>query len=465
MTIRTKLLTALLCLVALFGIVGIVACQSLLRVAAGTDTITRVWREMEIVHDVRTQLDLAMHPLHNWFIVGDPQYRTMFAEHYQDLTSKVGKVKHLKFGAGGVESVQALDGKVRDLGKAARRLFAAPSADRHEIVRQLDGIYRDFYSPAVAVTERLLSMQHERLLRAHAAAQQAKRQALTVTLAGGGVAILLALGVGFVGAELISRPIHQLRQTAHLIGQGDLSQRVRVATHDEIADLAQEFNRMAERLNESYSTLEQKVAERTHELSLSILEAHHRIKNNLQAVADMLTLCLLDSSETLPRKVLEDSVSRVQTIALVHEFLSQDADVRHVNAREILEKLVTADVTAHEGQSPRLQVVTNFADVWLPSKQATALALVANELISNALKHGLRGREGGRLEVSLQPEGHRVTLRVYDDGTGLPPDFDVATHSNVGLRITRRLVERDLNSQLRLHANGGTWAEVNFDVA
>jgi two-component sensor histidine kinase len=464
MTIRTKLLTALLCLVALFGIVCVVAWQSLLRVAESTDTIVHVWQEMEVVHSVRTRLDLAMHPLHNWFIVGDPQYQTMFASHYQDLTDQVERVKRLNFGADGAPAVRALESHVQGLGKAARRLLAAPSADRREIVRQLDGIYRDFHSPAVVATERLHHLQHERMERAHADAQRAKRQALTVTIAGGVMAILLALALGFVGAELISRPIRQLQQTAQSIGQGDLSQRVSVTTHDEIADLAQEFNRMAERLNESYSTLEQKVAERTHELSLSILEAHHRIKNNLQAVADVLTLCLLDNAETFPRKVLEDSVSRVQTIALVHEFLSQDADIRLVNVREVLDRLITLAVTAHEGQSPHLKVATDFNDVWLPSRQTTALALVANELISNALKHGLRGREGGRLEVRLQRENSHVSLRVRDNGAGLPPDFDVVAHAHVGLRVTRRLVERDLSGQLRLHRNGGTCAEVSFDV-
>jgi signal transduction histidine kinase len=99
---------------------------------------------------------------------------------------------------------------------------------------------------------------------------------LYATIERSGVLLMAALGFAFVAGLVLARrmvvPIQALRAGAARIGAGDLSQRISVKTGDELEGLADQFNDMAGRLQESYADLEKKVEQRTHELAQSVAE-------------------------------------------------------------------------------------------------------------------------------------------------------------------------------------------------
>ena len=103
--------------------------------------------------------------------------------------------------------------------------------------------------------------------------------------------VLLLAGAGFaafalVGAWMlerrITRPINELHHGSERIGAGELNYRLRIKTGDEIEQLAHEFNRMASKLSESYSVLEQKVAARTRELAIE----KERLRTTIASIGD-----------------------------------------------------------------------------------------------------------------------------------------------------------------------------------
>jgi two-component sensor histidine kinase len=89
---------------------------------------------------------------------------------------------------------------------------------------------------------------------------------------------------------------------------------------------------------------------------------------------------------------------------------------------------------------------------------ATSLALVANELLQNALEHGLAHQDKGRITVSLQQTARKLKLQVYDNGRGLPPQFNPKTDLGLGLNIVRATITEDLQGDfyigLRKNAPG-----------
>ncbi|MBI3910058.1 MAG: PAS domain S-box protein [Armatimonadetes bacterium] len=202
--------------------------------------------------------------------------------------------------------------------------------------------------------------------------------------------------------------------------------------------------------------------EKSEQLKLSVREAHHRIKNNLQAISDLLYLELSSKSGASASDALRESMERIQAIALVHDLLSQEEDVRVVDARAVVERLVPM-VLRSSGLSPATVALNvQVPSVPLSSKKATALALIVNELVSNAAKHAFAGRQGGRLQVRLEQTDDGLLLRVQDDGPGLLPDFDLHTHANVGLIVVQTLAERDLNGKLTLGGGPGLVAQIWF---
>ncbi len=99
---------------------------------------------------------------------------------------------------------------------------------------------------------------------------------LYTTIKRSGILLLAALGFAFVAGLVLARkmvgPIQALRAGAARIGSGDLTQRISVKTGDELEALADQFNDMAGQLQESYTDLEKKVEQRTHELAQSVGE-------------------------------------------------------------------------------------------------------------------------------------------------------------------------------------------------
>jgi two-component sensor histidine kinase len=202
--------------------------------------------------------------------------------------------------------------------------------------------------------------------------------------------------------------------------------------------------------------------EKSEQLKLSIREAHHRIKNNLQAISDLLYLELTSADGAPPEEALRDSMHRVQAIAAVHDLLSQDEDVRVVDARPVIDRLVPMVLHSSGIPQDNVAVRTDVAMVPLSSKRATALALIINELVSNAAKHAFRDGRQGALAVSLRQENEELVLRVQDNGPGLPAEFNLDTDSHVGLDVVRILAERDLDGTLKLWNNGGLTVEMRF---
>ncbi|MFZ2486629.1 MAG: histidine kinase N-terminal domain-containing protein [Anaerolineae bacterium] len=196
--------------------------------------------------------------------------------------------------------------------------------------------------------------------------------------------------------------------------------------------------------------------------STMIKEVHHRVKNNLQTVASILRMQSRRSQNSEAQQQLNEAVNRVLAVAVIHEFLSRDDD-QAINIRDVCQRIVTQ--TQRAAVTPDKQIILRVQGpaIYLPSQQATACALVANELLLNALEHAFDGREQGSVLLQLADEGDHVVLEVRDDGIGLVANADREASPSLGLTIVRTLVESDLKGQLLMErADPGTRVVARF---
>jgi two-component sensor histidine kinase len=198
------------------------------------------------------------------------------------------------------------------------------------------------------------------------------------------------------------------------------------------------------------------------EMNAMMQEMHHRIKNNLQTVADLLTLEMSRNSAPPVQESLRDSITRIKSIAASHEMLSVES-VGLTDITELTRRVVETTRRSMLRPDQKIETTVKGLEIYLGSKQATAFALVLNELVSNALEHGFRTRTTGSIEIELDWDASDVWMRVQDDGAGLPNGFDLNTSRGLGLQIARTLVEKDLRGKLALTSNDqGTTAWVLF---
>lgn len=192
-----------------------------------------------------------------------------------------------------------------------------------------------------------------------------------------------------------------------------------------------------------------------------VQEIHHRVKNNLQAIASLLRLQARRASSPEVEQALVDTVNRILSVAVVHEFLSYGG-ASVINLREVAQRIVDQMAQSVMGPDKHIDFRLDGPGIYLSSQQATACALIVNELLLNAVEHGYEQRDVGVVTIRLADDGEWVTIEVGDDGAGLPGDFDVDADGGLGLRIVRTLVEGDLKGRFELHGELGVRAVVAF---
>jgi two-component sensor histidine kinase len=181
-------------------------------------------------------------------------------------------------------------------------------------------------------------------------------------------------------------------------------------------------------------------------------EMHHRIKNNLQTVAMLLRLQEDRIADPETAAILHASHSRIFSIAAVHDVLSREG-FRMVDVKEVAQRIVHLTAQSMVRPDLRVSIAVEGESVVLPSRPATSLALVINELLQNALEHAFPGRAEGSVRILLGRSAEGVIVEVADDGVGLagsPPE-------SLGLQIVHTLVYDDLSGTLDFrNAGGGT---------
>jgi len=183
--------------------------------------------------------------------------------------------------------------------------------------------------------------------------------------------------------------------------------------------------------------------------SAMLQEMHHRVRNNLQTISAILTMQQrrLDSNEP-GAWALRDSEARIQAIAAVHNLLCLE-DIGETTVDAVARQIVeNAQVSLSTPERP-VKFDLRGTPAKVKSREATVLAIVLNELITNALSHGL-ALEGGYVVVETTQDDEKITIEVRDDGPSHAPVEELGPSSGLGLQIIRTLVTEDLGGDFEL---------------
>jgi two-component sensor histidine kinase len=196
--------------------------------------------------------------------------------------------------------------------------------------------------------------------------------------------------------------------------------------------------------------------------SAMIQEIHHRVKNNLQTISSLLWLQSQHAVSPEAVSALKGAAGRIKSVAVVHEFLSQDED-NIINIQEVCKRIVQEFIQGTLDPMKRIDLrLEGEREFLLPAQQATSCALIVNELIQNAVEHGFEHKTEGSIVVRLLKTDDSMSIEIEDDGEGLPEDFDPAD-GGLGLEIIRTLAQDDLKGQFLLEGDGeGVRAVVSF---
>lgn len=210
------------------------------------------------------------------------------------------------------------------------------------------------------------------------------------------------------------------------------------------------------------------------EKELLLVEVHHRIKNNMSVISSILSLHADSLRGTPGRDALLDARSRVQSMMLLYDRLYRASGTSEISILDYLSPL-TDKIVGNFATSPNIALQKNIDDFPVNARTLFPVGIIANELLTNAMKHAFVGRERGTLTVSATLRGDKAVLEIKDDGIGLgaggawsaPDSFsaetgEIESGKGFGLQLVNILV-RQVKGTLRAEQNGGTTFILEFD--
>ncbi|HBB32874.1 MAG TPA: hypothetical protein DDZ80_16990 [Cyanobacteria bacterium UBA8803] len=211
---------------------------------------------------------------------------------------------------------------------------------------------------------------------------------------------------------------------------------------------------------------EEQIRASLREKEVLLKEIHHRVKNNLQIISSLLRLQANRIDDPLSRSILQDSQNRVESMALVHESLYRSMDFSRINFTQYVQTLAANLFRTYNVQLEPNSFKMHVEDgIFISLAQAIPCGLIINELIGNALKHGLANSQDGEVWLILEAMPHRqVVLRVGNKGDTLPADFDLAQSQSMGLKLVMTLVKQ-LKGTIELETGDKTVFKVIFTLS
>lgn len=237
----------------------------------------------------------------------------------------------------------------------------------------------------------------------------------------------------------------------------------------DISDRKRDYEEMR-RLSQENFRLMAKAYHDSEIKSLLLNEVNHRVKNNLASILGILELERKREiqSSTDFQNVLSDIESRISGLAKVHEILSSNqwAPVQlEILVRKVIEN---ASASSPTGRKLQLNIQPQERKLWINSSQATALALILNELTTNSIRHAFPAREKGTITVTIRSENrksHRVRIDFADDGPGWPKNILAGDSGHVGMQVIKLSAASPLNGEITFENHEGAVAILTFNLA
>lgn len=209
---------------------------------------------------------------------------------------------------------------------------------------------------------------------------------------------------------------------------------------------------------------EEEVRKSLEEKEILLSEIHHRVKNNLAVISGMLQLEAFDERDEKVKAKLMEFVTRIHSIANVHEYLYKASSFSQLNFAESLQSLVEKVVETVQGD---MKVCSEFIldPVQLNVNQAMPFSMIVNEVISHILKHSFKSKEKGAIKAELWEHKGEVNLKIQDNGEGLTDNFYSDDNKPLGLQLIDQLTKQLNGSYSCEPSQGGTLFLLAFQKA
>lgn len=252
--------------------------------------------------------------------------------------------------------------------------------------------------------------------------------------------------------KAVTKPMRELVEDVDAIAGGDYDHGIRPSGVKEFAHLEVSISNMVD-----------KIVGALNEKTILLHEVHHRVKNNLQTISGIIQLQSRNIDDEFAKKALLMCENRIRALSSVHDSLYRAKDLSSIDSKEHFSTLaINIMQSLSRPEKCRVELELDIDEHGLQFDTAIPLSLIINEILSNSLEYAFEGRETGTIGIRFRSGGGRLLLDVWDDGIGLPEDYERRRPGSLGLKLVKRLVEDQLKGKMTVNTERGTW--YSFDI-
>ena len=196
------------------------------------------------------------------------------------------------------------------------------------------------------------------------------------------------------------------------------------------------------------------IQRQANDLEVLMKEIHHRVKNNMQIVSSLLDLQSNTIKDTQAAEAVKEGKNRVQSMAIIHQHLYQEGNIRGIKMDEYISTLTQNLFSSYNINPDRISLKTDIEKLNLDVDTVIPLGLIINELVSNSLKYAFDNVNNGVVSISLKEKDDCLELLVKDDGRGFPTGLNIHKNNSFGLQLITAFAQK-LKARLDFYNDNG----------
>ena len=192
-------------------------------------------------------------------------------------------------------------------------------------------------------------------------------------------------------------------------------------------------------------------------------ELQHRVKNSLTLVSSLLDIAMNGISDTKAIGVLEDTISRIQSMSAIYERLYLTESVSSIHFGTYVDGIAKSIFNTFSPDSSKIKLSVEAEQIDIDTKRAISLGLIVNELLTNALKYAFPYNRSGVITVSFEKIEQDVSLTVSDDGVGMKDPAILDSSPTMGMTLIRLLASQ-IGASMKVDLSHGTSISIVFKL-
>lgn len=198
-----------------------------------------------------------------------------------------------------------------------------------------------------------------------------------------------------------------------------------------------------------------------HEKDILLQEVHHRIKNNMYTISNLLYLQSESLTDQSAVTALNDARNRIQSMMIIYDKLYRSSDYKNISVKNYLNNLIDEIFSVYP-QSEKIKIEKNLDDFVINSNTLFHIGIIVNEIITNSFKYAFPDVRKGVIKIRAeQINDNLAEISISDDGIGFYSSEIIQKKSGFGLNLITLLVEQ-MNATVELNGHEGTDFRIRF---